>query len=32
AVWHTFVVCGSVCHFIAILFYVLPMPGVSAAN
>jgi len=25
AVWHMFVLCGSVCHYFAILFYVLPM-------
>ncbi|MDF2659592.1 MAG: channel protein hemolysin family [Paenibacillus sp.] len=30
AIWHTFVIGGSVCHFIAILFYVLPMPGAAA--
>ncbi|PCJ59030.1 MAG: hemolysin III [Planctomycetota bacterium] len=24
AVWHGFVVCGSVCHYLAILMYVLP--------
>jgi len=24
AVWHVFVVAGSVCHFLAVLFYVLP--------
>ena len=24
AVWHLFVLCGSVCHFFAVLFYVLP--------
>jgi hemolysin III len=23
-IWHLFVLCGSVCHFFAILFYVLP--------
>lgn len=25
AVWHLFVLAGSICHFFAILFYVLPM-------
>jgi hemolysin III len=24
AVWHLFVLAGSVCHYFAILFYVLP--------
>ena len=27
-VWHLFVLGGAACHFLAILFYVLPMPGV----
>lgn len=27
AIWHLFVLGGSVCHFFAILFYVLPMPA-----
>lgn len=27
AIWHLFVVAGSVCHFFAVLFYVLPMTG-----
>ncbi len=26
AIWHLFVIGGSFCHFIAILFYVLPVP------
>jgi hemolysin III len=26
AIWHTFVLAGSTAHFIAVLFYVLPMP------
>ena len=25
AVWHLFVLAGSVCHYIAVLLYVLPM-------
>lgn len=24
AVWHLFMLCGSICHFFAVLFYVLP--------
>ena len=28
AVWHLFVLAGSVCHFVAVLFYVLPPQGV----
>lgn len=24
AIWHLFVLCGSICHFFAILFYVIP--------
>jgi hemolysin III len=27
AIWHTFVLAGSAAHFIAVLFYVLPMPS-----
>jgi hemolysin III len=27
AIWHTFVLAGSTAHFIAVLFYVLPMPA-----
>ncbi|TVY11218.1 PAQR family membrane homeostasis protein TrhA [Paenibacillus cremeus] len=27
AIWHTFVLCGSVCHFTAVYFYVLPWRG-----
>jgi len=27
AVWHLFVLGGSVCHFVAIMLYVLPMGG-----
>jgi hemolysin III len=27
AVWHLFVLAGSVCHWICMLLYVLPMPG-----
>jgi hemolysin III len=33
AVWHVFVVLGSVCHFLAVIWYVLPaqpLPGVTA--
>ncbi len=26
AIWHLFVLSGSICHFFAILFYVLPFP------
>lgn len=26
AIWHLFVVLGSVCHFLMILFYVIPLP------
>ncbi len=25
AIWHVFVLCGSFCHYISILFYVLPL-------
>jgi len=25
AIWHVFVLCGSVCHFLAVLWYVLPV-------
>ena len=25
AIWHLFVIAGSVCHFVAVLFYVLPV-------
>jgi len=24
AVWHVFVLCGSICHFFAVLLYVIP--------
>jgi hemolysin III len=24
AVWHLFVLCGSICHFFAVLLYVIP--------
>ncbi|MDW7730224.1 MAG: hemolysin III family protein, partial [Bacillota bacterium] len=27
AIWHLFVLGGSICHFFAILFYVLPLKG-----
>lgn len=27
AVWHVFVTAGSVCHCVAVLWYVVPMPG-----
>ena len=27
AVWHLFVAGGSACHFVAVLWYVLPMPN-----
>ena len=26
AIWHLFVVAGSVCHYLAVLWYVIPMP------
>ncbi|WP_415639157.1 hemolysin III family protein, partial [Paenibacillus larvae] len=26
AIWHLFVLAGSVCHFFAVLFYVVPFP------
>lgn len=29
-IWHFFVIAGSVCHFICVLFYVLPMPQVAS--
>jgi hemolysin III len=25
ALWHVFILGGSICHFFAVLFYVLPM-------
>jgi hemolysin III len=25
AIWHLFVICGSLCHFFAVLFYVIPI-------
>jgi len=25
AIWHLFVLGGSICHFFAVLFYILPM-------
>lgn len=28
ALWHAFVLAGSICHFLAILFYVIPLAGV----
>lgn len=27
AIWHVFVLAGSICHFFAILFYVIPLAG-----
>jgi hemolysin III len=27
AVWHLFVMCGSACHYFAVLFYVIPHPS-----
>jgi hemolysin III len=27
AIWHLFVIGGSVCHFLAVLFYILPVTG-----
>jgi hemolysin III len=27
AIWHLFVMGGSICHFLAMLFYVLPAPA-----
>jgi hemolysin III len=29
AVWHLFVLAGSISHFITVLFYVLPIPVIS---
>jgi hemolysin III len=28
AVWHLFVLAGSICHFLAVMFYVLPTPAI----
>jgi hemolysin III len=28
AVWHVFVMAGSICHFFAVLFYVIPHPSI----
>ena len=30
AVWHLFVLAGSICHYFAVLFYVLPPGGVRS--
>jgi hemolysin III len=27
AIWHLFVLCGSVCHYVAVVLYVLPPRG-----
>jgi len=27
AVWHLFVLAGSICHFFAVLLYVIPRPS-----
>jgi hemolysin III len=27
AVWHLFVLAGSICHFFAVLLYVIPRPA-----
>ena len=33
AIWHLFVLAGGVCHFLAVIWYVLPeVQGLSAAN
>ncbi|HSI61708.1 MAG TPA: hemolysin III family protein [Candidatus Saccharimonadia bacterium] len=29
AIWHTFVMAGSICHFLAVLIYVLPSPAIT---
>jgi hemolysin III len=29
AIWHLFVIAGSVCHYLAVLWYVVPLPTVS---
>ncbi|HSH01602.1 MAG TPA: hemolysin III family protein [Anaerolineae bacterium] len=29
AIWHLFVIGGSACHYIAVLFYLLPIPEIS---
>ncbi|MEO0997921.1 MAG: hemolysin III family protein [Pseudomonadota bacterium] len=30
AIWHLFVLLGGVCHFLAVVWFVLPVPGVVA--
>jgi hemolysin III len=32
AIWHTFVMGGSICHFLAVLIYVLPTPVMATAH
>jgi hemolysin III len=27
AIWHLFVLAGSICHFMAVIFYVIPLPS-----
>ena len=27
AIWHLFVIAGSVCHYLAVLWYVVPIPA-----
>jgi len=29
AIWHLFVIAGSVCHYLAVLWYVVPLPTVN---
>ena len=29
AIWHTFVLAGSICHFFAVLLYAIPRPSDS---
>ncbi len=31
AIWHVFVLAGGVCHFVAVVLYVLPMPVAAAS-
>ncbi len=31
AIWHLFVLAGGACHFLAVVWYVLPQPGVALA-
>jgi hemolysin III len=33
AVWHVFVLAGGICHFLAVVWYVLPvMPAATASG